>query len=315
MSYLVLARKYRPGNFSDIIGQEHVVRTLENAIRMDRVHHAFLFTGARGVGKTTSARALARALNCDKGPTSDPCGECPSCREITQGISPDVIEIDGASNRGVGDVRELRESVRYLPSKGRYKLYIIDEVHMLTTEAFNALLKTLEEPPEHVKFIFATTEPQKIPVTILSRCQRFDFRRVGLPVLVEHLRGILAKEGVELSAGALTTIAREAQGSVRDAMSLLDQVLSYAGEELNDAAVTQALGVVDRQAIFELADAIFSRNAPKVLDSVAEVEARGHDLSDLVTLLVEHLRDVMVVKLVENPGPVVVPRMARRRAV
>ncbi|OGQ81506.1 MAG: DNA polymerase III, subunit gamma and tau [Deltaproteobacteria bacterium RIFOXYA12_FULL_58_15] len=308
MSYLVLARKYRPGSFDEIVGQAHVVRTLKNAIRLNRVHHAFLFTGARGVGKTTTARVLARALNCEKGPTQSPCGQCSVCKEIASGVSPDVLEIDGASNRGVDSVRELRETVRYMPSRGRLKLYIIDEVHQLTSEAFNALLKTLEEPPEHVKFIFATTEPQKIPATILSRCQRFDFRRVSIPVLTEHLRGILAKEGATLGPQAVAAVVREAQGSVRDALSLLDQVLSYAGDVPDDAQVIEALGVVDREIIFQLSDAILAKDANRLLAAVAEVDARGYDLSDLSSLLVEHFRDLMVAKMVESPSETLLDR-------
>ena len=308
MSYLVLARKYRPGTFADIVGQEHVVRTLKNAIALDRVHHAFLFTGARGVGKTTTARVLARALNCERGPTDSPCGTCAACTEIAASSSPDVLEIDGASNRGVDSVRELRETVRYLPSKGRLKLYIIDEVHQLTSEAFNALLKTLEEPPPHVKFIFATTEPQKIPATILSRCQRFDFRRVSIAALSDHLRRILDQEGVTLSPAALGAVVREAQGSVRDALSLLDQVLSYAGGDPDDAQVIEALGVVDRDAIFKLCAAILEKDADAVLRLVAEVDARGHDLGDLAGLLVEHFRDLMVVKVIEEPSEALLDR-------
>jgi len=308
MSYLVLARKYRPSTFADIVGQEHVVRTLANAIKLGRVHHAFLFTGARGVGKTTTARVLARALNCEKGPTAEPCGACAACTEITSGASPDVLEIDGASNTGVDNVRELRENVRYLPSRGRFKLYIIDEVHMLSQAAFNALLKTLEEPPPHVKFIFATTEPHKIPVTILSRCQRFDFRRVSVPMLAEHLRGILTKEGVTLSNAALTAIVREAEGSVRDALSLLDQVLSFAGEKPDDAAVSQALGIVERQTIFDLCDALLARDAGRLLSLLADVDARGHDLADVAGLLVEHLRDLMVVKVTPDPSQALLER-------
>jgi DNA polymerase III subunit gamma/tau len=302
VSYLVLARKYRPGTFAEIVGQDHVNRTLQNAITLNRVHHAFLFTGARGVGKTTTARVLARALNCEQGPTVTPCGVCPACVEIAESRSPDVLEIDGASNRGVDAVRELRETVRYLPSHGKHKLYIIDEVHQLTPEAFNALLKTLEEPPPHVKFIFATTEPQKIPATILSRCQRFDFRRVSVAQLVEHLKKVLGKEGLTLSPGALTAIVREAQGSVRDALSLLDQVLSYAGGKPDDAQVLAALGTVDRQRIFELCDAILTKSANPLLKLVAEIDLRGHDLTDLVGLLVEHFRDLMVCKVVDSPS-------------
>ena len=311
MSYLVLARKYRPGTFADIVGQDHVVRTLQNAITMNRVHHAFLFTGARGVGKTTTARVLARALNCEKGPTITPCGTCPACVEIAESRSPDVLEIDGASNRGVDAVRELRETVRYLPQKGHHKLYIIDEVHQLTPEAFNALLKTLEEPPPHVKFIFATTEPQKIPATILSRCQRFDFRRVSVAQLVEHVKNILGREGLTLSPAAITAIVRDAQGSVRDALSLLDQVLSYAGTSgaaVSDALVIQALGTVDRQLIFDLCDAILAKNANALLKLVAEIDLRGHDLTDLVGLLVEHFRDLMVSKVVDQPSAALLER-------
>ena len=311
MSYLVLARKYRPGTFADIVGQDHVVRTLQNAITLNRLHHAFLFTGARGVGKTTTARVLARALNCEKGPTVTPCGTCAACVEIAESRSPDVLEIDGASNRGVDAVRELRETVRYLPSKGHHKLYIIDEVHQLTPEAFNALLKTLEEPPPHVKFIFATTEPQKIPATILSRCQRFDFRRVSVAQLVEHLKKILSKEVLALSPAALTAIVREAQGSVRDALSLLDQVLSFAGttgSAVSDAQVIEALGTVDRQVIFDLCDAILAKNADALLKLVAEVDLRGHDLTDVVGLLVEHFRDLMVSKVVDTPSEALLER-------
>jgi DNA polymerase-3 subunit gamma/tau len=212
------------------------------------------------------------------------------------------LEIDGASNRGVDNVRELREAVRYMPSRGRFKLYIIDEVHQLTSEAFNALLKTLEEPPPHVKFIFATTEPQKIPVTILSRCQRFDFRRVSVPVLAEHVKTILAAEGAELGATALAAIVREAQGSVRDALSLLDQVLSYAGDEPDDGKVIEALGIVDRQAVIDLVDRVLDRDANRMLEIVAEIDARGHDLADLASLVVEHYRDLMVAKVVEQPS-------------
>ena len=208
MAYLVLARKWRPQNFVDLIGQEHVSQTLANAIRSGRIHHAFLFTGARGVGKTSAARILAKALNCEEGLTDQPCGSCSSCKEITAGQGMDVIEIDGASNTGVDDVRELRENIRYLPSRSRYKIFIIDEVHMLSTSAFNALLKTLEEPPEHAKFIFATTEPHKIPITILSRCQRFDFRKIPLIKIAERLREIAAAEELTISDGSLGLIAR-----------------------------------------------------------------------------------------------------------
>src|SRR5438128_7916286 len=223
MAYLVLARKYRPQRFGELVGQEHIARTLTNAIAAKRVHHAFLFTGARGVGKTSAARILAKALCCAEGPTANPCGKCDFCREIAEGRSVDVLEIDGASNTGVDDVRTLREGVRYLPSKGRKKVYIIDEVHMLSTSAFNALLKTLEEPPEHVVFVFATTEVHKIPSTIMSRCQRYDFKLIPTARLTEHLAGILTTEKLGFDDEGLRLVARQAAGSVRDALSLLDQ--------------------------------------------------------------------------------------------
>ncbi len=230
MSYLVLARKWRPQTFEDLVGQEHVSRTLGNAIASGRVHHAFLFTGARGVGKTSAARILAKALNCETGPTPTPCNLCPACLEISSGQGGDVFEIDGASNTGVDDVRELRENIRYLPSRSPYKIFIIDEVHMLSINAFNALLKTLEEPPAHAKFILATTEPHKIPITILSRCQRFDFRKISLPRVVGRLREIVDAEGIGISDAALGLVARRGEGSMRDALSTLDQVIAFCGE-------------------------------------------------------------------------------------
>jgi DNA polymerase-3 subunit gamma/tau len=297
MAYLALARKYRPERFADIVGQPHVVRTLANAIEMDRVHHAFLFSGARGVGKTTTARLLARALNCANGPTPEPCGGCDLCREIASGGSPDVIEIDGASNTGVDHVRELRDKVRYVPQRARYKMYIIDEVHMLSTAAFNALLKTVEEPPPHAKFVFATTEPHKIPVTVLSRCQRFDFRRVGVDALRQRLQGLLRSEGMVLDPAVVAAIAREAQGSVRDAESLLDQALSYK----DDGSLLDALGVVDAHTLFALADAVFARDADRVLARAAEIDTRGLELAHVAGRLLEHFRDLMVLQATTAP--------------
>src|SRR6059036_815501 len=226
MSYEVFARKYRPQTFDDLVGQAHVSRTLKNAVAQNRLAHAYLFVGPRGIGKTSTARILAKSLNCLKGPTVTPCGQCDNCREIAGGNSLDVIEIDGASNNSVEDVRQLRENVRYAPAKGRYKIYLIDEVHMLSSAAFNALLKTLEEPPEHVKFIFATTEPQKVLPTILSRCQRFDLRRVEAKTLTQHFAAIAAKEGVAIEPTAAALVARAADGSVRDGLSLLDQAIA-----------------------------------------------------------------------------------------
>jgi len=245
MSYLVLARKWRPQLFEEVIGQRHITHTLQNAISQKRVAHAFLFTGARGVGKTSSARILAKALNCERGLRPNPCNECTTCQEITHGISMDVIEIDGASNRGIDEIRELRENVRYTPAKSRYKIYIIDEVHMLTKEAFNALLKTLEEPPPHIIFIFATTEPHKIPATILSRCQRYDFKRIPLREVVGSLKRIVEEERIQISQRGLLSIAQESEGSLRDAESLLDQVIAYAGKEIHDEDIEEAL---DRNA-------------------------------------------------------------------
>lgn len=301
LSYVVLARKYRPQTFAALVGQEPVVRTLRNAMAMNRVHHAFLLTGARGVGKTTTARLLARGLNCQEGPTTQPCGTCAHCQSMQEGSATDVVEVDGASNTGVDYVRELREAARYMPSLGRYKLYIIDEVHMLSQAAFNALLKTLEEPPPHIKFIFATTEPAKIPVTILSRCQRFDLRRVDLPLLLQHLGHICRQENIEASETALTTIAREAQGSVRDALSLLDQVLSYAGDRPIDAVVLEALGTIDREVLFTLVDALVERNAAQVLAVVQDLANRGHDLGEVMALLLQHVRDVSVAAAIAEP--------------
>ncbi len=251
-SYQVIARKWRPGAFKEVVGQSHVVRTLSNAVDSGRIGHAFIFSGPIGVGKTTVARILAKCLNCSQGPTSEPCLKCDNCTGITGGSLVDVLEIDGASNNSVENVRELCESVRYAPASARYKIYIIDEVHMLSTSAFNALLKTLEEPPGHVIFIFATTEPQKIPLTIHSRCQRFDFRRIPLKQITSHLSAIAAKEGIDATAEAIFMVSREADGSLRDAQSLLEQVISFSGNKLTEADIRDSLGLMDRNIIFEL---------------------------------------------------------------
>ncbi len=300
MSYLVLARKYRPKTFTDMIGQEHVVRTLRNAIALGRVHHAFVFSGVRGVGKTTAARVLARALNCAEGPTADPCDRCPNCIGMLAGNSADVIEIDGASNTGVDHVRSLRESAQYMPSSGRYKLFIIDEVHMLSNAAFNALLKILEEPPAHVKFIFATTEPRKIPVTVLSRCQRYDFRRVSVGALQKHVAEICKAEGISIGDDALYTVATQAQGSVRDALSLLDQVLSFVGSDPSPEAVAACLGAIDRDMLFAVMDAVASRDAQALLAMVRDGEQRGYDPAAFAGALCEHVRDMRVAAIVEG---------------
>ncbi len=302
--YIVLARRYRPTRFEDVIGQQHVTRTLQNAIRAGRVHHAYLFTGSRGVGKTTVARILARALNHEGGPTAEP---PPLTDPHDDPGSADVIEIDGASHTGVDNVRELRESVRYLPSRSRYKIYIIDEVHMLSTGAFNALLKTLEEPPPHVVFVFATTEPHKIPATILSRCQRFDFKRVPTGVLVEHMQGLLGQEGVAVDAAGLSLIARAAEGGVRDSLSLLDQVIAYASSdaegEISATQVAEVLGVADRRVLFALSAAVLQHDAAAALNVVDELFRDGHDLSQVAQAFTAHLRDLVVVATCDHAAP------------
>ncbi len=302
MSYLVLARKYRPQSFDAVVGQDHVTRTLINAIAAGRVAHAILFTGPRGTGKTTTARILAKAMNCASGPTPEPCNDCQSCREITAGKAVDVFEIDGASNNSVDQVRELRDNVKYMPAHSLHKIYIIDEVHMLSTAAFNALLKTLEEPPAHVMFIFATTEPHKIPATILSRCQRHDFKRIALASIADHLQRLCELERFDLSRDSLTLIAREAGGSIRDALSLLDQVAACLAEKTDESQVLDLLGVIDRRLIFDLVQALLDGNAPAVLEILDDVHQRGHDLKRLYADLVEHFRHLLVVKLCQRTG-------------
>jgi DNA polymerase-3 subunit gamma/tau len=294
VSYLVLARKYRPQRFDDLIGQEHVARTLTNAIELGRVHHAFLFTGARGIGKTS-------ALCCEKGPTANPCGECAICRSIASGQSVDVLEIDGASNTGVDDVRTLREGVRYVPAEARSKVYIIDEVHMLSTSAFNALLKTLEEPPPHVVFIFATTEVHKIPATILSRCQRYDFKLLTTATLAAHLGKILHDEAIAADDDAVRLLAREAAGSVRDSLSLMDQVLAYVGKDrLTRQKVAEVLGVADRSLLFQLAGAVLDRDVAAALRGLAQAVDRGVDLVQLSRSFLGFLHDLEIAALVPD---------------
>jgi len=305
MSYQVLARKWRPQLFEDLVGQEHVSQTLENAITADRVHHAFLFTGARGVGKTSAARIFAKALNCQEGPTTKPCGVCPSCVEITKSQGIDVLEIDGASNTGVDDIRELRESIRYLPSQSRYKIFIIDEVHMLSINAFNALLKTLEEPPDHAKFIFATTEPHKIPITILSRCQRFDFKKIGLVPLQARLRYIVDQENIQVQESGLAIIARSGGGSMRDALSTLDQVIAFCGDQVDDDELQGLLGLVSRALLLETIKAILEKDAGRLLTLVQNVDEHGHSFRQFCQQLVEIVRALVVVKVVDQPGDLI----------
>ena len=305
MSYVVLARKWRPQKLDDLLGQEHIARMLSNAIESNRVAHAFLFSGPRGVGKTSAARILAKALCCEQGPTKTPCGTCPSCTQITEGRLTDVFEIDAASHTGVDNVREIVENVRYLPSLVRYKIYVIDEVHMLSTGAFNALLKTLEEPPEHVKFILATTDVHKVPATILSRCQRYDFRRISNEKIAERLEEILTAEGVATEKGAMQVIATEAEGSMRDAQSLLEQVLSFAEGKLTVQMVRKALGVVDGQAVRSSIGAILGRDVKTVLEIVGDVYRRGLDLGRYLDSLVGEVRDLMVARMVDDAEQVI----------
>ncbi len=301
MSYVVLARKWRPQRFEEVVGQDHITTTLRNAISSGRIAHAFLFAGSRGVGKTSVARILAKALNCEQGPRPDPCNQCQSCQEISAGNSLDVREIDGASNTGVDDVRELRENIRYSPSRGKYRIYIIDEVHMLSTSAFNALLKILEEPPAHALFIFATTEPHKILETILSRCQRFDFRRIPQGLIREQLKEIISQEGVRLSEQGLGLISKEAEGSMRDAQSLLDQVIAYAGKEIPDDKVIEVLGVADRKLLFETSRAVIERNAQRCLEISDNIYNYGYDIKQFGKELLENFRNLLVVKVAQNP--------------
>jgi DNA polymerase-3 subunit gamma/tau len=305
MSYLVLARKYRPQTFDRVIEQDHVTRTLSNAISADRVAHAVLFAGPRGTGKTTVARILAKAMNCKAGPSPTPCNECRSCREITSGNAVDVFEIDGASNNSVDQVRELRDHIKYMPAHSMYKIYIIDEVHMLSMPAFNALLKTLEEPPPHVMFIFATTEPQKIPITILSRCQRHDFRRLSLKSMIEHMAFICQKEDFKIPQESLVLMGREATGSMRDALSLLDQVLSCFKGSVSHEQVLDILGVIDRKYVFDLCSTILQGDIAVILDALDNCYHRGHDLKKLFANLLEHLRNLLIVKMGQNVGKLV----------
>jgi DNA polymerase-3 subunit gamma/tau len=294
MSYLVLARKWRPQTFADVVGQEPVVRTLQNALKRNRVAHAMIFSGVRGVGKTTLARIMAKALNC-MGETDDkPCNVCESCREITVGSAVDLHEIDGASNRGIQEIRELKENIRFFPTKCRFKVIIIDEVHMLTTEAFNALLKTLEEPPEHVYFMFATTELHKVPITILSRCQRYELKRVAFADLVAFFAKIAAEEHVEISRRAIEMIAREADGSVRDGLSLLDQVFSFGGDRVTDEDVVQVLGLVDQQIFANLARALLAADLAQCFDLLEKTYVTGIDLKRFATDLLAYLRALLV---------------------
>ncbi len=309
MTYLPFARKWRPQEFDEVVGQEHITTTLKNAISLNRVHHAYLFTGPRGIGKTSTARIFSKALNCEKGPAPKPCNKCTSCQEIVNGSSLDVIEIDGASNNGVDEIRNLRETVKFSPTRGRYKIYIIDEVHMLTVPAFNALLKTLEEPPQHVKFIFATTEPHKLPATILSRCQRFDFRRISIKEIIAKLREVAKEERLDIEEGVFLYIAKASDGSMRDAESVLDQVASFSKGKVRLKDVVESLGMIEDEVLFRCGDLIIDKDTKDAIHLIAEILNSGKDAKQFLSGVLEHFRNIMIVKcgvfsedLIDLPG-------------
>ena len=300
MSYVVLALKWRPGTFDDIVGQPHIVSNLTSALAKDRLAHAYLFAGPRGVGKTSTARILARALNCKQGPTAKPCGTCPSCVEISRGSSLDVIEIDGASNTQVDNVRELRESVKFAPTAGKFKIYIIDEVHMLSHGAFNALLKTLEEPPPHVKFIFATTHPEKIPATVISRCHRLDFRRISLVEIMAQLEKIARAEHIVFDKEVLFAIARSSEGSLRDAESILDQLSSFSRDKISLEDINAIFGIIGQDVLFAVTDTIIKKDARAALSLLHRIIDEGKDTGVFLADLIEHFRNLMVAKVAPN---------------
>lgn len=297
MQYINLARKYRPQTFDDLIGQEHVQRTLKNAISEHRIAQAYLFAGPRGVGKTSAARILAKALNCEKGPTPEPCDNCELCREITIGTSMDVVEIDGASHTQVDNVREIRDAVKYMPTKGKYKVYIIDEVHMLSTAAFNALLKTLEEPPLHTIFIMATTEPRKLPLTVISRCQRYEFRPISLELVANRLRTVAEKESIQIDDECLQMLAMRSEGSLRDGLSLLEQAASFSGNRITKAVLEELLGILPKEQLYKLVEKILKRDAGGTLKLIDELYSSGFDVRFIVEALALHFRNLVVLKV------------------
>jgi len=302
MSYLVLARKYRPQTFEEVVAQKHITSTLQNAIKQKRFSHAYLFTGTRGTGKTTTARLLAKALNCEKGPTPVPCNECVHCKQITACSSLDVIEIDAASNTGVDNIRDLRESISYTPASARYKVYIIDEIHRLSGNAFDALLKTLEEPPAHVIFIFATTDPQKLPATILSRCQRYDFRRIPFRDMTAALKELAEKENIKIDDDALGLIAQKGDGSLRDAQSIFEQVIACSDQQITRETIADSLGLVDLDLLFNLTECITNKDSNTALKLVEEMFATGVDISQFIADLQEHFRKILIVCSSDNPA-------------
>jgi DNA polymerase-3 subunit gamma/tau len=302
MSYIVFARKYRPQNFDEVAGQEYVTRTLKNAVESKRIAHAYLFSGPRGVGKTSIARILAKAINCTDMKDNNPCGKCNSCMEITEGNSPDIIEIDGASNRGIDEIRDLRDKVKFLPVKNRFKVYIIDEVHMLTNEAFNALLKTLEEPPEHVIFIFATTDMIKVPLTVASRCQKFSFRKLTAAEIAAHLKTILNKEKIEINPKVISLISRNSDGALRDAESLLDQVISFSAGEVKLKDVQELVGTVDNTKILGIVSAASKKETESALKIINELYDIGVDTFLFIKHLAEYFRNILISKMVKDPA-------------
>lgn len=314
--YIVTARKWRPQRFADVVGQEHVSRTLRNAVESKRIHHAYIFNGPRGVGKTTTARILAKAVNCENpGTDFEPCNICPSCVEINTGRSLDVIEIDGASNNSVDDIRKLRENAKYPPVKGEYKMYIIDEVHMLSTSAFNALLKTLEEPPRHLLFVFATTEPHKVPATILSRCQRFDFRRMQIDEIAVQLRYIATQEGITIDDESLAIIGKKGDGSMRDSQSIFDQVIAFCGRSVEYARVNEALNLIDTEFYFTLGRAIREHDVATILDIAREVFMRGYDLQECLHGLAEHFRNLLTVLATQSSALIEASKLHREQYI
>src|SRR5687768_12020245 len=300
VTYTVLARKWRPRRFEELVGQPHVVQALANSLADNRLHHAYLFTGTRGIGKTTVARLLAKALNCERGVVAEPCGVCAACTAIDEGRFVDLIEVDAASRTKVDDTRELLDNVQYSPARGRYKVYLIDEVHMLSTHSFNALLKTLEEPPPHVKFLLATTDPQKLPVTVLSRCLQFNLKNISPERLVEHTRYILEQEKISFEESALWQLGRAAQGSVRDCLTLLDQAIGFCDGKITDAGVTEFLGNIDRSVIVRLMDALIARDAARVLGLVAEVAEHSPDFAVILRELLSWLHRLAIAQVVPD---------------